>query len=170
MYSAMMEVDLSGVDFSGQDLSYRELGRFDFTGANLSGANLEGANLSESLMVGVDLSGANLAGANLVNTIFFESPDGTLENADLTGSDLTGIFGDIDLTVATLGNATCPDGTPATIDSCDSGASQIPTPLVQPLFQLGTKVEVIIIPHNATVKYMGLHEYIPGVNSALIAD
>ena len=36
MYSAMMEVDLSGVDFSGQDLSYRELSRFDFTGANLS--------------------------------------------------------------------------------------------------------------------------------------
>ena len=170
MYSAMMEVDLSGVDFSGQDLSYRELGRFDFTGANLSGANLEGANLSESLMVGVDLSGANLAGANLVNTIFFESPDGTLENANLTGSNLTGIFGDIDLTVATLGNATCPDGTLATIDSCESGASQFPTPLVQPLFQLGTQVEVIIIPHNATVKYMGLHEYIPGVNSALIAD
>ena len=170
MYSAMMEVDLSGVDFSGQDLSYRELGRFDFTGANLSGANLEGANLSESLMVGVDLSGANLAGANLVNTIFFESPDGTLENANLSGSDLTGVFGDIDLSVATLGNATCPDATIATETNCISGASQLPPPLTQPLFQSGTQVEVIIIPHNATIEYMGLHEYIPGVNSPLIAD
>ncbi len=170
MYSALMQVDLSGVDFSGQDLSYRELGRFDFTGANLSGANLEGANLSESLMVGVDLSGANLQGANLVNTVFFESPDGTLENADLTGADLTGIFGDIDLSVATLGNATCPDLTIATETNCESGASQIPTPLAQPLFQSGTQVEVVIIPHNATLKYMGLHEYIPGVNSPLIAD
>ena len=170
MYSAMMEVDLSGVDFSGQDLSYRELGRFDFTGANLSGANLEGANLSESLMVGVDLSGANLIDANLANSIFFESPDGTLENADLTGAELTGIFGDIDLTVATLGNATCPDTTIATDTNCDSGASQIPPPLAQPLFQTGTQVEVVIIPHNATLKYMGLHEYIPGVNSPLIAD
>ena len=170
MYSAMMEVDLSGVDFSGQDLSYRDLARFDFTGANLSGANLEGANLSESLMVGVDLSGANLAGANLVNSIFFESPDGTLENANLTGADLTGIFGDIDLSVATLGNATCPDSTAATEDNCESGASEIPPPLAQPLFATGTRVEVVIIPHNATIKYMGLHEYIPGVNSPLIAD
>ena len=170
MYSAMMEVDLSGVDFSGQDLSYRELARFDFTGANLSGANLEGANLSESLMVGVDLTGANLVGANLVDSIFFESPDGTLENANLTGSDLTGVFGDIDLSVATLGNATCPDSTIATETNCGSGASQIPPPLAQPLFQTGTQVEVVIIPHNATIKYMGLHEYIPGVSSPLIAD
>jgi ABC-type antimicrobial peptide transport system permease subunit len=29
---------------------------------------------------------------------------------------------------------------------------------------------VVIIPHNATIKYMGLHEYIPGVSSPLIAD
>jgi len=166
----MMEVDLSGVDFSGQDLSYRELARFDFTGANLSGANLEGANLTESLMVGVDLTGANLVGANLVDSIFFESPDGTLENANLTGADLTGIFGDIDLSVATLGNATCPDSTIATETNCGSGASEIPPPLAQPLFQTGTQVEVVIIPHNATIKYMGLHEYIPGVSSPLIAD
>ena len=54
---------------------------FDFTGANLSGAM--GANLV--ITYGrCRFAGANLVGANLVDSIFFESQDGTLENANLT--------------------------------------------------------------------------------------
>ena len=170
MYADMMEIDLSEVDFSSQDISFRDFGRTDFSSADLSQADLIGANLSESLMVTVDLSGANLSGANLSNALFFEFGEGSLAGADLSNANLSGIFGDIDLSVANVDNATCPDGTTANSTGCHYKYNPSPTPLLEPLFLIGTQIEFITTPYNVSIEYMGLHEYIPGLSSPLIAD
>ena len=170
MYADMMDIDLSEVDFSSQDISFRDFGRTDFSGADLSQANLIGANLSESLMLTVDLTDANLSGANLSNSVFFEFGEGSLAGADLSYANLSGIFGDIDLSVANVDNATCPDGTIANSTGCHYKYNPSPTPLLEPLFLIGTQIEFITTPFNVSIEYMGLHEYIPGLSSPLIAD
>ena len=167
-YTELMNLDLSDVDFSGQDLSYRNLSRLDFSGANLSGANLQGSNLSESILVGTNLDNANLQDTNLINTVIVELTDGSMSQANLTGANMAGLFGDVDFSQTILGNATCPDGSMANMTGCESGASFIPTPLAAPIFASGVQVEFIVIPHNITLEYMGLHKYIPGISTTTI--
>ena len=167
-YTELMNLDLSEVDFSGQDLSYRNLSRLDFSGANLSGANLQGSNLSESILVGTNLDNANLQDTNLVNTIIVELSEGSMIQANLTGANMAGLFGEVDFTQAILGNATCPDESMANETQCASGGSFIPTPLAAPIFAAGVQVEFIVTPHNITLEYMGLHKYIPGISTTTI--
>ena len=167
-YTELMNLDLSGVDFSGQDLSYRNLSRLDFSGANLSGTNLQGSNLSESILVGTNLDNANLQDTNLVNTIIVELSEGSMLQANLTGSDMTGLFGEVDFSQAILGNATCPDESMANVTGCVSGGSFIPTPLAAPIFAAGVQVEFIVTPHNITLDYMGLHRFLPGISTTTI--
>ena len=167
-YTELMNLDLSDVDFSGQDLSYRNLSRLDFSGANLSGANLQGSNLSESILVGTNLDNANLQDTNLINTVIVELTDGSMSQANLTGANMAGLFGDVDFSQTILGNSTCPDGSMANMTGCESGASFIPTPLAAPIFASGVQVEFIVIPHNITLEYMGLHKYIPGISTTTI--
>ena len=106
----------------------------DFSGANLSGTNLQGSNLSESILVGTNLDNANLQDTNLVNTIIVELSSSMLQ-ANLTGSDMTGLFGEVDFSQAILGNATCPDESMANVTGCVSGGSFIPTPLAPILLE-----------------------------------
>ena len=167
-YTELMNLDLSDVDFSGQDLSYRNLSRIDFSGANLSGANLQGSNLSESILVGTNLDNAKLQNTNLINSIIVELTEGSMVQANLSGANMAGLFGDIDFSQAILDNATCPDESLANDTVCASGASFIPTPLAAPIFAAGVQVEFIVTPHNITLEYMGIHKYIPGISTTTI--
>ena len=172
-YSNLMEGDWSGLNLSGQDLSGRDFGPVDLSGTDLSNSNLVGANLSQALMVNTNLEGADLSGANLTDTIIINYGGGSIQGANLTGADLTGLFsitGIVDLNSSILGNATCPDGTSAEVTSCASGVSQIPPALAAPLFFEDSVVQIIIIPHMENMYYMGVHEYIPGVNPATMSN
>ncbi len=167
-YSELMNLDLSEVDFSGQDLSYRNLSRIDFTGANLSGVNLQGSNLSESILVNTNLDYAELQDSILVNTVIVEYLEGSMNQANFSGADMTGLFGDVDFSQVILGDSICPDESLANESGCVNGASVFPTPLAAPLFAAGVQVEFVVTPHNITLDYMGLHTYIPGISTAAI--
>lgn len=169
-YSELMLADWSGLDLSGQNLSGRNLSRTDLSDSNLSGADLSGADLSEALLFGTNLAGANLAGANLQNAVIFEFGPSLLQ-ADLSQANLLGAFGDFDLgRAADISGAICPDGTAADETACGSGPSQIPPPLSTSLFEGGTGIELDIHLHNATLRYIGVHEFIPGVPMATMPD
>ncbi len=167
-YSSFMEGDWSGLNLSGQDLSDRDFGPVDLTGTDLSNANLAGANLAQALFFDTNLEGADLSGANLQDAIFVNFMSGSLEGANLIGADLTGAFGLADLSSANLGNATCPDGTSAEDTSCASGFSETPPELAAPLFLADTTVQIVITQYLSEMYYMGIHQYIPGVNPATI--
>jgi len=169
-YSSLMESDWSGLNLSGQDLSGRDFGPVDLTGTDLSNANLAGANLAQALLYDTNLMGADLSGANLREAVIVNFMGGSLQGANLIGADLTGAFGMANLSSANLGNATCPDGTSAEETSCSSGLSQTPTPLAAPLFLEDTSVRIVITPHNSSMYYMGVHEYIPGVSTATMGS
>ena len=167
-YSSFMEGDWSGLNLSGQDLSGRDFGPVDLTGTDLSNANLAGANLAQALFFDTNLEGADLSGANLQETVFVNFMGGTLDGANLIGADLTGAFGFADLSTTILGNATCPDGTSAEDTNCSSGFSENPPELAAPLFLADTTVQIIITQYEHNMYYMGTHEYIPGVNPAIM--
>tara|TARA_B100001093_G_scaffold134820_2_gene127340 strand:+ start:14913 stop:18536 length:3624 start_codon:yes stop_codon:yes gene_type:complete len=169
-YSSLMEGDWSGLNLSGQDLSGRDFGPVDLTGTDLSNANLAGANLAQALFYDTNLEGADLSGANLQDAIFVNFMGGTLEGANLIGADLTGAFGFADLSGANLGNATCPDGTSAEDTNCSSGFSEIPPELAAPLFLPDTSVQFVITAYQNSMYYMGVHEYIPGINPATMSS
>ncbi|MBT61427.1 MAG: hypothetical protein CMA63_07760 [Euryarchaeota archaeon] len=169
-YSSLMEGDWSGLNLSGQDLSGRDFGPVDLTGTDLSNANLAGANLAQALFYDTNLEGADLSGANLQDAIFVNFMGGTLEGANLIGADLTGAFGFADLSGAILGNATCPDGTSAEDTNCSSGFSEIPPELAAPLFLPDTSVQFVITAYQNSMYYMGVHEYIPGINPATMSS
>ncbi len=169
-YSSLMEGDWSGLNLSGQDLSGRNFGPVDLTGADLSNANLAGANLGQALLFDTNLDGADLSGANLKEAVIVNFMEGSMEGTNFIGADLTGVFGIADLSTATLGNATCPDGTSATDTACASGLSQVPPPLAAPLFLADTTVEIVITPFTVSIDYIGVHEYIPGVSPAAMSS
>ena len=169
-YREYMRSDLSGVDFSGQDLSNRNLSRIDFSGADLSNANLAGSNLSESLFDNTDLSDANLTGADLSNAIFFEFPEGTVDGANFTDANLSGVFGFVEFSNSVINNTICSSGNLSNASNPCSDGLFTPPPLTADLFEIGTLMEITVIPKNASIKYMGIHEYIPGVASTLFPD
>ena len=169
-YSSLMEGDWSGLNLSGQDLSGRDFGAVDLTGTDLSNANLAGANLEQSLLFDTNLDGADLSNANLKEAVIVNFMDGSMEGANFIGADLTGVFGFADLSTATLGNATCPDGTSANETSCASGLSQVPPPLAAPLFLADTTVQIVITPFTTPMDYIGVHQYIPGVSAATMGS
>ena len=167
-YSLLMEGDWSGLDLSGQDLNERNLGRVDLSNTDLSNADLSNMNLSESIIFGVNLSNADLRGANLQNAIIVQFSDGLVDGADFTDANLAGAFGLFDLSSAILSNTTCPDGTNSDETECSSGPSVTPPPLAADLFFSGTRVRLIVTPHEISLYYMGGHDYIPGVGAATI--
>ncbi|MEC7229424.1 MAG: FtsX-like permease family protein, partial [Candidatus Thermoplasmatota archaeon] len=169
-YSMLMSTNLSGVDFSGQDLSDRDLSRMDFTNANLSGADLSGANLSESLFFRTDLSSAKLTGANLTNAVVVEWFGGSVDNADFSSAILSGMYGTVDSSNVILDNTTCASGNISIDSACDEFTTFTPTPLAVPILMTESPVQIERNSVNSSIKYMGLHEFIPGVNSSIIAD
>ena len=120
-YTLLMDADWGGLNLSGQDLDERDLGRVDLSNTNLAGADLSNMNMSESILLDVNLSSADLTGANLANAILVNFMGGSLEDADLTNANLAGAFGFFDLSVATLSNTTCPDGSNSDETGCASG-------------------------------------------------
>lgn len=169
-YSSLMEGDWSGLNLSGQDLSGRDFGAVDLTGTDLSNSNLAGVNLEQALLFDTNLDGADLSNANLKEAVIVNFMDGSMEGANFIGADLTGVFGFADLSTATLGNATCPDGTSANETSCASGLSQVPPPLAAPLFLADTTVQIVITPFTTPMDYIGVHQYIPGVSAATMGS
>ena len=169
-YSMLMNTDLSGVDFSNQDLSERDFSRMDFTNANLSGADLSGADLSESLFFRTDLSGADLTGANLTNAVMVEWFGGSLDNAVFTNATLSGMFGSVDSSAVILDNTVCASGNISNDTGCDEFTTFTPTPLTAPILMTDSPVQIVRNSVNSSIKYMGLHEFVPGLNTSIIAD
>ena len=180
VYQETLSRDLSGVDLSGSALAERDFSLTDLSGANLSGADLSGANLSGSLMVGTDLSGADLSGADLTGAVwapvlFFGQSAPGFTGANLSDADLTGLFG-LDLTgmdlntTADLTGATCPNGLPADETGCAAGLSQMPPPALAPLFITPGAVNITVTPYDLDLRYVGTHEFIPGVPSATLSS
>jgi len=177
LYTGLMEKNWSNLNLANQDLSSRNFTQTDFSNTNLSGANLANSDLSESIFFNVDLRGANLTGANLNNTVFVIQPQNIL-GANFAGANLRGAFeytGFVNLSNEEISGATCPDGTVQTNDNnCSTGFSKMPPPLLAPIFIPAT-VEFEVIPHETTIRYIGVHEFIPGVatndmNSYLIIN
>ena len=166
-YSGFMDVDLTYVDFANLDLADRDFGRFDFTNANLAGADFSNTNLSESLFYNTDLTSVNFAGANLTNAIFFDSE---IQGIDFTGANLNGLVGYIDLGETTISNTTCPDGNVSINMECNEGPYRNLPPLFEQLMFTSGQIQIDRTAVNSSIKYMGLHEFIPGVNSSIIAD
>ena len=166
-YSGFMDVDLTYVDFANIDLADRDFGRFDFTNANLAGADFSNTNLSESLFYNTDLTSVNFAGANLTNAIFFDSE---IQGIDFTGANLNGLVGYIDLGETTISNTTCPDGNVSVNMECNEGPYRNLPPLFEQLMFTSGQIQIDRTAINSSIKYMGLHEFIPGVNSSIIAD
>ena len=169
-YVELMEEDWSNLSLSNQDLSGRDLGRADFSNTDLSGANLQNANLSESLLFNVNLEGADLSGANLQNTVFVMT---SISQVNFSDANLMGAFG-LDgfsesplnfATVESVENATCPDGTIANDTNCAPGMSMQPPPLALQLFAESSGIQINITTYNTSLRYIGHHEFIPGVNT-----
>jgi ABC-type antimicrobial peptide transport system permease subunit/uncharacterized protein YjbI with pentapeptide repeats len=165
-YSAMMEHDVSSLNLSGENMSNRDYGRSDLSFSDFSMANLSQSNLSESLFVGTDMMGTDLSGAQLQNAVIVDLPFAppSLTGANLSGANLSGAFGLFDLTVAAdLSGAICPDNSAADDTGCVSGSALMPPPLAATLFESGTLIRLNSILHNATLRYIGVHQFIPGI-------
>ena len=170
-YTGLMEGDWSDLDLVGQNMKERDLGRVDLSFTNLSGADLSNVNLSESIMFDTDMSGADLTGANLENAIIVNFQSGTIENADLTDANLNGLYGVVDLSSAVLSNTTCPDGSNSDDTSCVNGVpsalSALP-PLAAPILSfLDANITLEISKFSTEMYYMGVHEYLPGIDSSV---
>jgi len=170
-YTSLMEGDWSELDLVGQNMKERDLGRVDLSLTNLSGADMSNVNLSESIMFDTDMSGADLTGANLENAIIVNFQSGTIENADLTDANLNGLYGVVDLSSAVLSNTTCPDGSNSDDTSCVNGVpsalSALP-PLAAPILSfLDANITLEISKFSTEMYYMGVHEYLPGIDSSV---
>ena len=172
-YTNLMERDWSNLDLSNQNLSNRDIGKADFTNTNMSGANLQGANLSDSLFFNVDLTNTNLAGANLQNSIFVIMPESitmtNFSNSNLVGAyDATSAltFGLID----SIEDAICPNGNAENGTGCSEGFSSTPPPLALQFFAPSSNIKIVTTSYNTTLRYIGTHEFIPGIATELMGS
>jgi uncharacterized protein YjbI with pentapeptide repeats len=109
--------DVTRSRFTGADLAEANLQRANFTEADFSGAMLRGANITGATLNRANFSRADLSGATLLGSIMRGT---NLSEAKLTGADLTGVnltganlkgaIGAVLDAVATLCDATLPDG------------------------------------------------------------
>ena len=161
-YAQEMNNNWSNLNLANQDLTNRDLSRTDFSNSNLSGANLANVDLSESLFLNVDLTNANLSGANLTNALFFMEEE-KIQNIDLSNSVLLGAYelGLIDLSELNVEGAICPDGTEGSQTNCSSGFSNVTTPLLG--VNIPVSLDFVITEHETSMRYIGIHEFIPGV-------
>ena len=163
-YTNIMDRNWSNVDLSDQDLSNRNFSRTDFSNADLSGVNFANSNLDESLFFNVNLREANFTGASLTNTIFVVTSD-NIANIDFTDANLSGAFSyyPVNLTSPNFEGATCPDGSDQNeSNNCETGFSENPTPLILPVY-FPAAFEVQVTSYQTSIRYIGTHEFIPGV-------
>ena len=72
-------------------------------------------------------------------------------------------YGVINLEDLNLNGAICPDGTTQNeTNNCISGFSEEPTPLLAPVF-FPASFDIQITPYQTSIRYIGIHEFIPGV-------
>ena len=163
-YTNLMDRDWSNIDLSNQDLSDRNFSRTDFSNTNLSSVNFSNSKLDESLFYNVNLRGANFTGASLKNTIFVVTSD-DVANLDFADANLSGAFSfySVNLTSPNFEGATCPDGSIQNeSNNCETGFSESPTPLLFPVY-FPASFEVQITSYQTPMRYIGIHEFIPGV-------
>ncbi|MEC7976377.1 MAG: FtsX-like permease family protein [Candidatus Thermoplasmatota archaeon] len=163
-YTNLMDRDWSNIDLSNQDLSDRNFSRTDFSNTNLSSVNFSNSKLDESLFYNVNLRGANFTGASLTNTIFVVTSD-DVANLDFADANLSGAFSfySVNLTSPNFEGATCPDGSIQNeSNNCETGFSESPTPLLFPVY-FPASFEVQITSYQTPMRYIGIHEFIPGV-------
>jgi hypothetical protein len=88
--------DLEGAHLEGANLWGAHLDGANLEVAHLEGASLAGAHLQKTQLFGAHLEGASLAGAHLKDAVLWEAylEGAYLMEADLTGVDLEGTFGD----------------------------------------------------------------------------
>lgn len=162
-YVSLTKTNMSGLDLSGQNLSNRDFGLMDLTMTNLSGANLSGANLSEALLLGTTFNGANLTGANLDNAIIIEQ-GAAFNGTDLSNVSMVGAYGFFDLSdVSSIEGVICPNGQSSAVSACAS--LDTPPPLALPLLSAQVSLKINTEEHRIDLRYIGTHEFIPGVSS-----
>ncbi|MCH1540086.1 MAG: FtsX-like permease family protein [Candidatus Poseidonia sp.] len=174
-YALSMSRDWSRLQITNQDLSARNISLADFSNSNFSGMDFSYTNLSQSLLYETDLTGADLTGANLTNAVIASlTGQGSLENTILVDANLKGAwgtnFGRLDLSLAVLSNTTCPDGTNSDDTACESGYSEGATPLMGEFLLANSALRFDVTPFTHEMHYLGVHEYIPGVNSATASN
>ena len=163
-YTNIMDRNWSNINLAEQDLSNRNFSRTDFSNTNLSGVNFANSDLSESLFYNVELGSANFAGADLRNTIFVVN-EANLANINFTNANLNGSFSyfPTNFTNPNFQGAICPDGTSHNENNnCETGFSTEPTPLLLPVY-FPAKFEEQITTYQTSMRYIGIHEFIPGV-------
>ena len=163
-YTNIMDRNWSNIDLSNQDLSNRNFSRTDFSNTDLSGVNFANSILDESLFFNVDLREVNFTGASLTNTIFVVTPQ-NIANIDFTNANISGAFSyyPVNFTSPKFEGATCPDGTIQNeTNNCDTGFSEDPTPLLLPVY-FPASFEVETSSYQTSMRYIGIHEFIPGV-------
>ena len=163
-YTSIMDRNWSNINLAEQDLSNRNFSRTDFSNTNLSGVNFANSDLSESLFYNVDLRSANFAGADLRNTIFVVN-EANIANINFTNANLNGSFSyfPTNFTNSNFQGAICPDGTSHNENNnCETGFSAEPTPLLLPVY-FPAKFEEQITTYQTSMRYIGIHEFIPGV-------
>ncbi len=176
-YRESMEVDLSNLNLQNADLSNRDLSGVDFSGTNLSGANLSNSTLTNSLFGDTNLDNVNFKNSNLSNAIIFNTfvPNFIL-NSDFTNANLEGSFGLFNLSFSDLTNATCPNGAITNTSSCDEfmiepSIENLPPSFSELIFtDGGFSFEVQTIEYNQSLRYIGVHEFIPGIPTTTMSD
>ncbi|HIK77949.1 MAG TPA: FtsX-like permease family protein [Candidatus Poseidoniales archaeon] len=163
--------DLSSRDLSGADLSGLNFSFANLTNTNLNGANLAGTNLSGALFLNTSLMNANLNGANLVESIMLQDlggPINLLQGSDLSNTDMTSMYGFVNLSLSSQTNATCPSGISYNGTSCQASLNPTPT-LLSALSSGGEGGSGFTITETITsveLDYMGQHEWVPGLDSS----
>jgi len=176
-YRESMEVDLSNLNLQNADLSNRDLSGVDFSGTNLSGANLSNSTLTNSLFGDTNLDNVNFKNSNLSNAIIFNTfvPNFIL-NSDFTNANLEGSFGLFNLSFSDLTNATCPNGVITNTSSCDEfmiepSIENLPPSFSELIFtDGGFSFEVQTTEYNQSLRYIGVHEFIPGIPTTTMSD
>jgi len=176
-YRESMEVDLSNLNLQNADLSNRDLSGVDFSGTNLSGANLSNSTLTNSLFGDTNLDNVNFKNSNLSNAIIFNTfvPNFIL-NSDFTNANLEGSFGLFNLSFSDLTNATCPNGAITNTSSCDEfmiepSIENLPPSFSELIFtDGGFSFEVQTTEYNQSLRYIGVHEFIPGIPTTTMSD
>ena len=115
--------------------------------------------------------------SNLSNTIIFNSfGPNFIFNSDFTNATLEGSFGLFNLSFSDLTNATCPNGVVTNSSSCDEfmiepSIESLPPSLTELIFMgEGLTLELQTTEYNQSLRYIGVHEFIPGVPTTTMTD
>lgn len=176
-YSESLDIDLSNLDLQNADLSNRDLTGVDFSGSNLTGANLSNSTLTNSLFGDTNLDNVNFTNSNLTNTIIFSTLGmNFITNSDFTNANLEGSIGLFNLSFSDMNNATCPNGNISSTSSCEGlmlepSIENLPSSLVELFFNTeNISFEIQSTEYNQSLRYIGIHEFLPGIPTTTMAD